>query len=283
MGVAGVLAITLVPPNRKGMALAVVTAGITVANVLGVPGGTFIGTWLGWRATFWIIGGIAILTATAMVILLPADKPGTAASRKISTQFRVLAQQKVYLTFSTITAMMVGFWALFAFVAPLLRDVSFVAEEWIGAYLIGFGVGATIGSFAAGVLADRWRSPTLLLTFPAQMLCFLLVMIFAHNAPAMAVVLFLLGFVMFVPGASLIGRILEGAADAPDLAATLVSTVFNIGIAAGAWAGAQALERGALYDQLPWFGIVFAALALVLVALSLGIGRRRKLMARVPA
>lgn len=279
MGVAGVLAITLVPPDRKGMAIAMVTAGITVANVIGVPGGTFVGTWLGWRATFWIIGGIAILAATAMVLLLPADKPGSAAARKIGTQLRVLGQQKVYVTFSIITSMMIGFWALFAFIAPLLRDVTLIAEEWVGAYLVGFGVGATIGSFAAGLLADRWRSQTLLFSFPSQMLCFLLVMLFAHNAPAMAAILFALGFAMFVPGASLIGRILEGAAEAPDLAATLVSTVFNLGIAIGASAGAQALEGGTLYEQLPWFGIVFGAVSTGLVALTLSVSKRRKALA----
>jgi len=274
MGVAAVLAVTLVPENRRGMAIATITAGITVANVLGVPGGTFIGTWLGWRATFWIIGGIAIITATAMVMLLPADKPGAAAARKIGQQFRVLAQQRVYVTFSIITSMMIGFWALFAYVAPLLREVSLVGEEWVAAYLVGFGVGATFGSFAAGPLADRFPAQTMLLTFPAQMLCFLLVMLFAHNAPAMAAILFVLGFAMFIPGASLISRILKGARDAPDLAATLVSTVFNIGIAAGAWAGAQALERGVLYEQLPWFGIAFGVLATLLVALTLTLDRR---------
>ncbi|MEX1180114.1 MAG: MFS transporter [Cucumibacter sp.] len=275
MGVAVVLAMSLVPPERRGSAIAVITAGITVANVLGVPGGTAIGTALGWRATFWIIGGIAIVTATVMTILLPADKPRDGRGGNLAAQFRVLGQQKVYVTFAIITSMMIGFWALFTFVAPLLLEVSRVPLEWVAPYLIGFGVGATAGSFAAGPLADRWPTQTILLAFPAQIAVFIAVMLFAGSGPAMAAVLFVLGFLMFLPNASLISRVFQGAAAAPDFAATLISTVFNIGIAAGAWAGAQALNSGAGYQQLPWFGVAFGVVSTGLAALTLALDRRK--------
>jgi DHA1 family inner membrane transport protein len=90
----------------------------------------------------------------------------------------------------------------------------------------------------------------------------------------MTVTLFVFGVATFIPNATIVNRLIRGAAAAPELASTLMSTVFNIGIAAGAYLGAIALERGVGYAQLPWFGLAMTLAAFAIIVFSLRLERR---------
>lgn len=272
-GMAVIMAGTLVPPERSGRAVAMIVAGITIANILGVPGGTAIGQLLGWRAVFIVLGALAAATAAAMVFLLPAGSSDRTQAPGVGAQFRALANQEVYMTFIAIIGIMIAFWSFFTFVAPFLTNVSGIPPELVPGLLLLFGVGATAGAFAGGRLADRNPRQLLQWIFPVQALIFIVVLLVSGNAVTMAITLFVLGVVTFTPNAAIVNRLLHGAAAAPELASTLMSTVFNIGIASGAYLGAVALESGASYAQLPWFGIVFCSLATAIVLVSLRLER----------
>lgn len=273
-GMAVIVASSLVPPDRSGRAVALIVAGITVANILGVPGGTAIGQAFGWRSTFYVLGTLGLAATAAMAVLLPSQSTDRSRAPTFAAQFRALGNQEVYMTFLVIIAIMITFWSLFTFVAPLLINVSGLQADYVPALLLLFGVGATIGAFAGGRLADRWPRQLLAWIFPAQIAVFALVLVTSGNAPVMAVVLFILGIVTFAPNAAIVNRLLRGAAEAPELASTLMSTVFNIGIASGAYLGALALANGAGYQQLPLFGLAFGAVATALMLYSLNLEHR---------
>jgi DHA1 family inner membrane transport protein len=273
-GIAGIIAVNIVPENRRGSALALLLAGLTVATLLGVPGGTAVGHIWGWRATFWIIGGIAILAAAAMAILLPATGMEAHKSSAIADQFRVLRRRQIWQSFIIIILWMVGFWTFFTYIAPYLTGVVGFREDQVALLLLVFGLGATAGIFSGGRLADWKPGLALLSVFPAQGASLILLLLFAASTSAVAVLIFFAGFLCFAPSATLQNRILRYAADAPELASTLISSVFNVGIAIGALSGAALLSRGIAYAQLPVFALIFAVVTSLCATYSVWRDRR---------
>ncbi|SHG46735.1 MFS transporter [Cognatishimia maritima] len=268
-GVAGVVAVSLVPENKRGAAIAWLFAGISVANILGVPLGTAIGNWLGWRATFWIIGGAALLVMGAIAWTVPADKSTASEGSRIASQVKAIGNQQVLMAYLTFAVMLIGFWSFFTFVAPFLTEVVQVDQRTLPVMLFLFGAGATLGTFIGGKLADQIPQRTLIIGISAQAVAFLAVFVAGAGPIIMGGVLFGFGVIMFVPAASIVNRVLEGASAAPDLASTLISTAANLGIAAGAALGAQLLAGGVGLGYLPLSGVVFSALAAGVILISI--------------
>jgi len=274
-GLMAILATSLVPPERHGVALAFTFGGISVANVLGVPLGTAIGDAFGWRATFWIVGSIGIVAALAMAAFVPRDAAHREQHASMAEQFRVLGNPQVYMTYIIIIVMMSGFFGLVTFVSPWLTMVGGVPSNLVPWALLAFGVASVISILVGGRLNDSYPNQTLLFSFGFWTFAFVLAL-FAPGNPMIAVVaIFTIGLTN-INNAALQTRILRGAAAAPDLASTLISSVYNTGIAIGAYIAAFALERGMGYAQIPWFGVVFSIAAGIVCALTLAAERRRR-------
>lgn len=273
-GVAGVMAVSIVPENRRGAAIAWLFGGITVANILGVPGGTVIGHWLGWRATFWVVGGLGIAVLIAMITALPKGQKSTDEEAGLGAQFSALANQTVLLSYLAFASMLIGFWAFFTFIAQYLLTVVSIALESLPAMLFIFGVGASVGTFYGGRIADRFHARALLVMLPLQLIGWTAIAASSAYPIAIGIAMFIFGGVMFMPGSAIVNRVISGAAKAPDLASVLVSSAANIGIAVGAIIGARALSSGLDYSQLPWIGAFFAALAVGIIAVSLMLEKR---------
>lgn len=276
-GLMAILSTSLVPPNRHGMALAFTFGGISVASVLGVPLGTLIGDAFGWRATFWIVGGIGILAGIAMALFVPKDAAHREQHASLAEQFRVLGNPQVYMTYAMIVVMMVGFFGLVTFVSPWLTLVGGVPSAYVPGVLLLFGVGSVISILIGGRLNDRYPNQTLLFSFVFWTAVFVLAL-FAQGNPAIAIASIIALGLTNINNAVLQTRILRGAAAAPDLASTLISSVYNTGIAAGAYLVAVALENGVGYAQIPWFGVVFSIAAGLICAVTLAAEKRRRTM-----
>jgi MFS transporter, DHA1 family, inner membrane transport protein len=275
-GLAAIIAVSLVPATRRSFALSLVFSGISVANIIGVPLGTLIGHSLGWRASFWIISVVALLATAAMLALLPNDAAAAHADITVAEQFRVLVNPQIYLTYLAIVLMMIGFFSFFTFIAPFLTEVTGIAEQNIAAMLLLFGVGATVGIFSGGRLGDWRPGTTLLAAFPLQAAAFAAILLLSNSTAAMAVLLFVLGAVVIVTQSPLQNHVLSHAAAAPNLASTLIPSVFNAGIAIGTWLGFIALSKGAHYSELPWLGVVCSLAAGGVITVVLAMERRSR-------
>ena len=273
-GVAAIVATNLVPPEKRGSAVALLLAGITVANILGVPAGTAIGNAFGWRATFWAVGLLTALALAATAILLPKSIAGEHKQGNLGQEFRALGRQVVYLSLAVIVIAMIGQFSLFTYIAPLLTTVTGVSENLVPWLLLLFGVGSTLGVLAGGRLADWKLMPSLIGMLAMQAVVYAALAWCIHDALATSILIVLWGAASFAFGAPVQTRVLHWTADAPNLASTLIPTAFNIGIALGATLGAAALDQNWGYDSLPWIGFVTAlaagALALVSWALEKG-------------
>ena len=140
-GNASTLARDLVPPKRQGAALALVMAGVPVANLLGVPAGAWLGHWLGWRATFWAIGLFAALATLAIAALLPSTHHDEEEPLPWHTQLSGLLNHRVLLSYLAIGVLLVGALAFGTYQVPFLTAVTGVAEAATPPYLLAYGVG----------------------------------------------------------------------------------------------------------------------------------------------
>ena len=267
-GIAAIVAVNLVPADKRGFAVALILSGLTVSNILGVPGGTAIGNALGWRATFWAVGALGLFATAAIAIFLPARVGEATTDGSFLREFRTLGRQQIVTSLAIATLTMIGQYSLFTYIAPLLLEVTGLDTATLPWMLLLYGVGSTIGVFIGGRLADWKLMPSLIGILATQALAFTLVYLVSPNPWIMTVAVLLWGGVNFAFGSPLQSRILAWAADAPNLASALIPSCFNIGIAIGAVLGATLLEAGFGYRNLPLIGTVALVLAMGIAVLS---------------
>lgn len=267
-GIAFVIATSIAPADRRGFAMALILSGLTVSNVLGVPGGTAIGTAFGWRATFWAVGILGLLASLVIAAVLPPNAGASASHGSFRREFAALGRQQVYLGFSIAILVMIGQYSLFTYIAPLLLTVTGLGAEAIPAILLLYGVGATIGVFIGGRLADWRLMPSLITILSLQVALFVSLFFASPHALPMFVAVTLWGGATFAFGSPLQSRMLMWAADAPNLTSALIPAGFNIGIAVGAILGAGLLDAGMGYQYLPLIGAVSLTLATIIAIWS---------------
>lgn len=273
-GVAMVVAVSLVPVERRGRAIALILAGLTVSNIIGVPIGSAIGGAFGWRATFWAMFGLGLIGLALIALLVPqgvgpAHQPGN-----LGREFRALGRQQVWTSLILMLMLMIAQMMPYTYIAPLLRDVTGLAEQTIPIVLLVIGVGSTIGVFIGGRLADWKLMPSLITMLGLQAVMMGLMYLAAPYPAAMITVLTIWGALNFSIGAPIQARILSWTADAPNLASALIPSGFNIGIAIAASLGAVLLSNGLPYRSIPLLGVASMTVATLVALASLWAERR---------
>jgi DHA1 family inner membrane transport protein len=282
-GVAMVVAVGLVPESRRGMAVALVLAGLTVSGVVGVPAGTAIGNAWGWRATFWAMTALGVVAAAAIAFLIPSTKAITAPPAGLRREIGVLGRQQVWTSLIVMLALMLGQFVPYTYITPLLTEVTRLDAGTVPWVLLAAGVGSTIGVFAGGRLAGRHLMPSLIAMLAVQAVV-LAAMYAAGPYPlAMVLIIMLWGGINFSIGTAVQTRILGWTADAPNLASSLIPSGFNVGIALAAFVGATMLNAGLSYRSLPLIGVAAMIVATATAVLSYSAERRRNERPPVPA
>ncbi|MER8884591.1 MFS transporter [Mesorhizobium sp. M0816] len=266
-GVAMVVAVGLVREDQRGMAVALILSGLTVSNAIGVPAGTAIGNIWGWRATFWVMCALGVVAFTAIGALLPRKTGSSSPSASLGSEVRVLARQQVWTSLIIMLMLMIGQFGLFTYITPTLLEVTGLDEKWIPWVLLLNGVGATIGVFVGGRLADWKLMPSLIAMLFLQAAMLALIYAVSPYPLPMVIAIFVWGGLNFAIGTPIQTRILTWTADASNLASSLIPSGFNVGIALAASLGAAMLNAGYGYRSLPVVGAI-AMLVAVAVALA---------------
>ena len=282
-GIAMVVAVGLVAPERRGFAVALILSGLTVSNVIGVPLGAAIGNALGWRATFWAMGTLGLLASLAIVLWVPGTANSDGARPALRRQIRVLGRQQAWTSLFLMLMLMIGQFVPFTYIAPLLQDVTGLDAAWIPWILLLNGVGSTVGVFLGGRLADWKLMPSLIALLALQVVVLLALYLSSPYPLPMAVAIFVWGALNFAIGTPIQTRILSWTADAPGLASSLIPSGFNIGIALAAVIGATMLNAGLGYRSLPLIGAAALLLAVGVAAFSYAWERRSGSTPPLPA
>lgn len=272
-GIGAVVASHVVPRGQAARAIALMFTGLTLANVLGVPFGTFLGQWAGWRSTFMAVTGLGLIAAIAVWRLVPAlpDLPSPNMKRELG----VLRQPQVLLALLMTVLGFGGVFTVFTYIAPILQQVAHVSVGATGWVLILFGVGTTIGNMLGGRLADWRLMPSLVGVLIALSLIMLAFAWTMHNTVAAIVTVFVWGIAAFATVPPLQMRVVQQASDGPHLASTLNIAAFNLGNAIGAFIGGSMIGMGLGLPSVSVAGAVVALLGLLVTLISAALERRR--------
>jgi DHA1 family inner membrane transport protein len=261
-GVGAVVAISLVSEDRKASAISIMFTGLTVATLLGVPAGAWLGLHYGWRATFWAVAAIGLVAIAVIAIGVPKDR-GEAAPSSLRSEFRVVSRPSVLLGLLMTVLGFGGMFTVYTFIQPLLTQVTGFADAAVSPILLVFGLGMIVGNLVGGRFADRGLATALVGTLLSLALTMALMTFALQHKAAMVLFVGLLGATAFATVAPLQLWVLRRAQGAQSLASSLNIGAFNLGNAFGAWLGGMVIAHGAGLPALTWVGALVPASALL--------------------
>ncbi|NKL09273.1 MFS transporter [Rhizobium leguminosarum] len=276
-GIGSVVAAGLVAEDRKARAVALMFTGLTLANVLGVPLGTAIGQAYGWRATFGVVTVIGIVTISGLIAILPRDKQQENGS--ILREIAALRNGGLWLALSTTVFFAASMFALFTYIAPLLRDVTGVSPEGVTWTLFLIGLGLTIGNLVGGKLADWRLGVTLAGVFAAIAITSIAFSYTSRFFIPAEITLFLWATASFAAVPALQVGVVGFGKDAPNLVSTINIGAFNTGNALGAWVGGLVIDAGFDLTRVPLAAALMALIGLGATALTYLSARGRAALA----
>jgi predicted MFS family arabinose efflux permease len=147
------VSVAIAPPERRGRAVALVTSGLTVATVVGVPLGTVVGNQISWRATFLMVAVLGVFALAGILLRLPRNLPRHTTT--LSERLAVARHPGVLIALVTTMLWAIGAMSVFTYLAVPLRGAGFDVAE-ISFALFAFGVAAAIGNMSGGMLADHF-------------------------------------------------------------------------------------------------------------------------------
>ncbi len=280
-GVGSVVATSLVAPERRASAIAVMFTGLTVANIAGVPFGTWLGQEYGWRMTFWAVAVVGLVALAVLAFFLPRDEQDP-EPQDWRSDLATMGRPQVLIGLAVTVLGYAGVFTVFTYIAPVLTQVTGFSDTAVSPILLVFGGGLILGNLVGGRLADRNLDRSILLTLLALGLSLILMFFLLGDKISTVALVGLVGAAGFATVAPLQMRVLEKAQGAGQaLASSFNIAAFNLGNAVGAWIGGVAIDRGPGLAALP---LVAAAFPLAALALSVIAQRHdRKALPRAPS
>jgi DHA1 family inner membrane transport protein len=265
-GLGAVVAASVVLPQKRSQAIALMFTGLALANVLGVPFGTALGQAAGWRTTFWAVVGIGIVAALALYAWLPRGITSSGAG--LMQETRTLGRRQVLLAMLISVLASASLFSVFTYITPILENVTRESPHQVTWVLLLFGVGLTFGNLLGGRLGDWRLMPSVIAIFFLLIVVLGVLTITSHIPWLAGTTIFVWGILAFALVSPLQMQVMNEASGAPNLASTLNQGAFNLGNAAGAFAGELALTDGVSYGHIPWIGAGLATLGLAFSLLS---------------
>ena len=265
---AGGVAAATADPAQRGRALATVTGGLSVAIVVGVPAGTWIGSMFGWRMTFVFVAAVAALAVTGIAVTLPATP--TPAFVPLRDRVGLLAQGRVLAALALTVAWMTGIYVLYTYIAPVLRITAGITERELSGLLLVFGVFSVAGTLLGGLGADRLgvtRTSVPALIVIGSVIVMMPALATTALRAAVLMAAWGLGWAFVTAHQH---RLVSLAPSAPAVILSFNSSALYVGVGLGAGIG------GLLFEHMPVtvLGVVGCAFEVVALALVLALARQ---------
>ncbi|GAA3606678.1 MFS transporter [Kineosporia mesophila] len=271
-GVAAVQAANLVTKNKRSQAMAVVFAGLTIANVVGVPMTTFIGQNTSWRLVLVLVAVVELAGALGVLAAVPRSEridPSSPDAPHLRHELSAFKNKQIWLSLGVATIGGGATFATFSYIAPMMTEVAGYAESSITPLLVLFGLGMTFGNLIGARLSDRYDGTRVIYSAMGANVVIAAIFYFASsNKIASAALIFLFPFANTMAFPALQNRIISLAGGAPNLAAASMHAAFNIANSIGAWLGGLTIAAGWGYNSpnlvavgLGFLGVVIAVYA----------------------
>ncbi|WP_338555976.1 sugar transporter [Erwinia sp. E_sp_B04_7] len=231
------LAIRVAPPGKKTQALSMLATGTALAMVLGLPIGRLIGQYLGWRMTFGIIGVVALITMLCLAKLLPKlPSEHTGSLKSVPILFKRPALVSLYLLIAVVVT---AHYTAYSYIEPFLQSVAAMGGNFTTFLLLIFGAAGIVGSILFSTLGNKFPAFFLLGAIALISLCMLTLFVAVTHSVAISTLCIIWGMSMMIIGLAVQVRVLALAPDATDVAMSLLSGIYNLGIGGGALLGNQ--------------------------------------------
>ncbi|MFB6899868.1 MFS transporter [Streptomyces hydrogenans] len=278
-GIGSVVAANLVAPQKRASAISLMFMGLTVANIVGVPGGTYIGQVAGWRVTFVLVAALGVIGLLGVAKLVP--ETGRPESVSVRGEFAAFKNAQVWLAMAMTVLGYGGVFAAITYITPMMTTVTGYTEGAVTWLLVLFGVGMFLGNLLGGKFADRALMPMLFTALAALTATLLLFTVTAHDKVLAAITLSLIGALGFATVPPLQKWVLDQASAAPTLASAANIGAFNLGNALAAWLGGVVIAAGLGFTAPNWVGAILSGTALLLAFLAAHLDRRARGASRV--
>ncbi len=281
-GVGAVVASRLAEKGKEAQAISIMFAGLTIANLAGVPLGTFLGSHLSWRYTFLLIGVIGLATLVCLQLWMPA----LSASKKenMGQQLNFFKSTESWLIILLIAVGTGGLFCWISYISPLLTEVSRFSIDSVPYILAFAGLGMFAGNLLGGRLADRFSPARTAFALLIAMSFSLTLVTFVSEYKALSlVVTFATGLLAFALAAPIQMLMIQSARGSEMFAAAVAQACFNIGNALGAYLGGLPLEAGYSYTSPEWVGVAMALTGASAAAILIQYKRRNLIGEAIPS
>ncbi|KOX23847.1 MFS transporter [Nocardiopsis sp. NRRL B-16309] len=260
LGVGALVAAYMAGPDRRATAVARMFLGLTIANIVGVPAGTLLGQFMGWRAAFLAVVAISALAIAAIAVFVPRlpAPPGGG----LRGEMAALGDRQVLLGLLTAVFGFAGVFAVYSYISPMMTELAGMSPAGVPLVLALFGTGMTLGSLVVGPLADRALRPTIFGALASLAVVLVVFSFTVHNPWTAAATVVVLGAVGFGVATPLQVLVMNKADRAPTMASASNHSAFNLANAGGAWLGGVGIGLGLGLTSPALIGAVLAVAGL---------------------
>lgn len=244
-GIGAVISGYLSKPGKAAQAMAIMFSGLTVANILGVPLGTYIGQELHWSYSFMLVGIAGIATLSSLYFWMPKNDLEKIDDSKAQSPSQGLKNKKLWALIALTTVGTGGFFAWYSYIAPLVISVTKLPEAYVGYVMIVAGLGMFFGNFLGARMVEIFNPvKSVVISLLSMTTVLILNSIFASYSIALFVLSFIVGVITFSITAPIQIAIIKAAKGAEKLGSSMNQSAFNMGNASGAYFGGLPMVFG---------------------------------------
>ncbi|MFC4096643.1 MFS transporter [Euzebyella saccharophila] len=273
-GIGAVVAGKLAREGKAARAIAVMFSGLTIANVIGVPAGTYIGHHYDWSISFYMVGIVGLMAVSSILLWMPKFEPQK--PQPYSKENKGLKNGELWALIALTTIGTGGFFAWYSYIAPLITDVAGWGEHMVGYAMILAGLGMVFGNFIGAKMAELF-SPLRAVAISLSLMVILLLInsVLAFNPYVVLVMTFLVGMAAFTVSTPIQMAIINTSKGNEMLGSSMNQSAFNMGNASGAYLAGLPMTFGLSVVYAGIVGSVLAGLG-VMIAVGIILYRRHK-------
>ncbi|TGN26418.1 MFS transporter [Empedobacter tilapiae] len=273
-GVGSVVAAQLATKGKEAQAISIMFAGLTFANLVGVPLGTKLGQVFSWRLTFGIIASLGLITMLAISLWVPNLKNTNKGS--LVEQLSFFKKWEAWVLIVMISIGTSGLFAWISYISPLMTNVADLPKTKVPIIMTLIGLGMFVGNFIGGKLADTMSpNKAAIISFASMAVCLVIVYFTSHIQVMAYIMSFVTGLIAFTIGSPIQMMLINNGKGSETLAAAAGQASFNIGNALGAFLGGIPIAMGLGFNSQLWVGFIMASVGSIIAAIFLQLKTKR--------
>ncbi|MCK0192135.1 MFS transporter [Arenibacter sp. F20364] len=278
-GIGAVVAGKLAKEGKAAQAIATMFAGLTIANVIGVPIGTYLGHHYNWNLSFLLVGIVGIIALLSIYFWIP--KMEKSSSEGFFKDLKVFKRVEIWLLILLTTIGTGGFFAWYSYIAPLLTNVSGHSESMVSYAMILAGVGMVFGNFIGAKMAEIF-SPlkAVIISLSLMVMVLLINFLVAANPVAILILTFIIGIVSFMVGTPIQLAIIKASKGSEMLGSSMNQSAFNMGNASGAFFAGLPIAMGFGFTSASLVGALMAGTGITIAVLIIVFSKNRAVNTR---